>query len=57
MANKKFVVMCQGITGQIGELIVDDNHERNVDGITIDLLIVDITNGLDVELEEQVSAM
>ena len=31
--------MCEGIWGELGDLIIDENHIANVEGIPIDLLI------------------
>jgi hypothetical protein len=43
MANKKFIPMCNGITGTIGSLVVDTTHVPVGSGIPIDMLIVDLT--------------
>lgn len=39
MANTKFVPMCEGITGTIGNLTVDADHLLNREGIPIDMLV------------------
>ena len=49
-ASKKFVPLCGGVEGQIGELIVDKTHKDGEVSIPIDTLVVDLTrNGLEVD--------
>ena len=43
MANTKFVPLCAGISGTIGNLVIDEEHEANREGLPIDLLIIDLT--------------
>ena len=50
LMNKKFIQMCPGISGKIGRLIVDNDHQPNRDGILIDMLIADVTRDLLITL-------
>ena len=49
MANKKCVPMCDGMQGVIGNLFVDEGHNRVEGDIPIDFLIEDITNTLELD--------
>lgn len=51
MANKKFIPVCDGISGCIGELIVDPMHEGEAINFPIDALVLDLTKD-DDELDE-----
>ena len=42
-ADKEFIPLCPGITGQIGELTIDTTHERNTTEIPIDSFVIDLT--------------
>ena len=43
-ANEKFVPMCMGLSGTMGSLTVDENHEPDRNGIPIDIIMADINN-------------
>ena len=42
-ANREFIPLCPGITGEIGGLIVDSAHERDTSEIPIDSYVLDLT--------------
>jgi hypothetical protein len=46
-ADSTFIPLCDGLSGTIGELTIDGNHERDTTGIPIDTLVVDMTNQVD----------
>jgi transposase len=50
MANEKFIPMCPGLSGTLGDLVIDRDHEANYDGLPIDMLIEDLV-GLDDDLD------
>lgn len=47
-ANKRFVPMCAGISGEIGSLVIDKNHIANKEGLPIDMFVLDITDGVEL---------
>ena len=52
-ANKKFIPLCDGISGTIGNLVVDEAHESNKDGLPIDMFVIDLMkDGSDLERGE-----
>jgi hypothetical protein len=52
-ANTKFIPLCQGLSGTMGNLIVDNNHVMCHDGIPIDLLLLNINRSeYDFDSEE-----
>jgi hypothetical protein len=46
-ADSIFIPLCEGLSGTIGELTIDGDHERDTTGIPIDTLVVDMTNQVD----------
>lgn len=50
-ANEKFIPMCVGITGKIGELVIDVDHVANKENLPIDMFVLDITDGMFVDEE------
>ena len=44
IAGTKFVPLCNGISGQIGSLVVDKNYVDEEFVIPIDTLVTDLTN-------------
>ena len=44
VTDTKFIPLCDGLEGRIGALTINENHECDVRGISIDMLIVDITD-------------
>jgi hypothetical protein len=50
-ANTIFVPLCEGISGTMGNLIIDDNHVPNRQGMPIDMVVMDVTRELVEELE------
>ena len=41
--NDNSILMCFGITGNIvGNLLIDDNHTPNQNGVNIDILMADL---------------
>jgi len=51
-ANEMFMPTCPGITGTIGDLEVDETHERDTSEMPIDELVVDITEDLVFMIDE-----
>lgn len=51
-ANTKFIPMCVGISGTIGELVVDADHIANKENLPIDMFVLDITEGMEFEGED-----
>ena len=43
-ADSTYIPLCDGISGAIGALTLDDKYERDTTGIPIDTLVVDLTN-------------
>jgi transposase len=50
-ANSIFVPLCEGISGTIGALTIDNNHVPNRQGMPIDMVVMDVTRDLVVEIE------
>ncbi len=50
-ANEKFIPLCSGIKGRIGELIVDEDYEKPAVTLPIDTLVVDLCKNNDGEVE------
>jgi hypothetical protein len=50
-ANSIFVPLCDGISGTIGALTIDDNHIPNRQGMPIDMVVMDVTRDLAEEVE------
>ena len=42
MANTNYIPLCAGLSGDLGSLQVDDNHIVNMEGLPIDVLILDV---------------
>jgi transposase len=55
-ANKKYIKICDGIEGTIGNLIVDDNHQQNMNNMPIDILLNFVQPLLEVEEEEEIES-
>lgn len=43
MANTKFIPICKGISGCLGELTIDDSHEPIREGVPIDVLMLSVS--------------
>ena len=41
--NNKFIKLCGGLDGVIGNLQIDQNHQPDLTGMPIDMLVVDLT--------------
>jgi DDE superfamily endonuclease len=39
ITNNKYIPICEGITGKLGSLIIDEEHVPNREGIPVDMLI------------------
>jgi transposase len=50
MANTKFLPICFGLSGEMGALVVVEEHERETNGIPIDFLMIDL-----IDDEEELS--
>jgi hypothetical protein len=51
MANNKFIPICDGLNGKIGNLIIDKNYEANNIDMPINILL-NMNNLIEVEEEE-----
>ena len=49
--DKEYIPLCPGLEGRIGNLTVDEAHERDTSEIPIDSLVIDLTK--DIEIEEE----
>mmetsp|Transcript_30291 Transcript_30291/g.37002 ORF Transcript_30291/g.37002 Transcript_30291/m.37002 type:complete len:99 (+) Transcript_30291:163-459(+) len=47
--DTEFILLCPGLEGRIGALIIDESHQRDTTEIPIDSLVVDLTKYLDHE--------
>ena len=54
MASTKFVPVCRGIKGTIGELVVDKNYIPEPCEVPIDTLVLTINQDLNEDDENQV---
>jgi hypothetical protein len=43
-ANTTFIPICSGISGVMGELIINETHKANKEGLPVDMLILSATN-------------
>ena len=43
-SNAIYIPICEGISGNIGSLVVYNNHTPNKEGLPVDMLLVDLTN-------------
>lgn len=41
-ANTMSIPLCAGLSGSIGNLVIDEDHEANVDGMPIDIMLLNI---------------
>ena len=46
-AGTKYVGICDGIPGKMGELVIDPNWDDEIVSIPIDTLMVDLTQKMD----------
>ena len=51
MSNEKFIPMCEGITGTIGQLTIDSNHIPIRAGVPIDILMADMARFIEYSTE------
>jgi hypothetical protein len=43
MINSKFIPLCNGLTGTIDDLVVDDTYEQTTENMPIDMLLIDLS--------------
>jgi hypothetical protein len=43
---KKFIPLCEGLSGTMENLVIDRNHKKVMDGIPVDLLMLELVQGL-----------
>ena len=46
-ANAEYIALCPGLQGQIGNLEIDETHDRDTTQIPIDSFVIDLTKGID----------
>jgi hypothetical protein len=53
--NTKYIPMCEGISGSLGSLVIDPSYETNLDGLPIDMVVLNVANtiGNKVGVEEE----
>lgn len=43
MANTKFIPLCEGISGSMGSLIVDENYIGDTTGLPVDMMLISMS--------------
>jgi hypothetical protein len=47
--NRKYIPMCDGLSGTLGSLIIDPDYETNLDGLPIDMVVMNVANTIGIK--------